>query len=396
MAFTLLMRLPQRLEAERESDDDALAPYLDDPLQFFVPARLHARHAAGPGDRACWRSTSSPAGSGGIVLFASGLGLAVGVGQFAAGAHRAARRRSACSSSCCRCSPLSPTCISPLTALIIRFLGLGRAPAARAPTGDAGAPRRRRRAADAAAPARGREPAAAIGRGFRRDAGARSDDAAARHRRDPRRTRRSTTCAQLVQEQEYSRLPVFTENLDNIVGLVVVKDLIQSAGRARRAAAACREIMRPAAFVPETKRVMDLLREFQQKRVAAGDRRRRVRRHGRPGHRRGRRRGARRRDSRRVRHAKPSRSCAKTTTRYVFSAKVAIERDGRSPAASRSRTASSRPSAATCWRASAACRRWASGSTFDGLDVEILEAERRRIHKVRIRRLPRRRGGGGE
>ena len=26
--------------------------------------------------------------------------------------------------------------------------------------------------------------------------------------------------------------------------------------------------------------------------------------------------------------------------------------------------------------------------TFDGLDVEILEAERRRIHKVRIRRLP--------
>ena len=32
--------------------------------------------------------------------------------------------------------------------------------------------------------------------------------------------------------------------------------------------------------------------------------------------------------------------------------------------------------------------------TFDGLDVEILEAERRRIHKVRIRRLPRRRRGG--
>src|SRR5207249_6871163 len=31
----------------------------------------------------------------------------------------------------------------------------------------------------------------------------------------------------LVQEQEYSRLPVYTENLDNIVGLIVVKDLIQ-------------------------------------------------------------------------------------------------------------------------------------------------------------------------
>src|SRR4029079_4291368 len=46
-----------------------------------------------------------------------------------------------------------------------------------------------------------------------------------------------------------------------IVGLVVVKDLIQMSedGAARTVA----EIMRPAAFVPETKRVADLLREFQ-------------------------------------------------------------------------------------------------------------------------------------
>ena len=40
MAFTLLMRLPERLEAERESDGGALGAYLDDPLRFFVPARL--------------------------------------------------------------------------------------------------------------------------------------------------------------------------------------------------------------------------------------------------------------------------------------------------------------------------------------------------------------------
>ena len=71
---------------------------------------------------------------------------------------------------------------------------------------------------------------------------------------------------QLVREQEYSRLPVFTENLDNIVGLVVVKDLIQmtDGGASARQVS---EIMRPAAFVPETKRVIDLLREFQQKRL---------------------------------------------------------------------------------------------------------------------------------
>ena len=35
-AFSLLMRLPQRLEAERESDNDALTTYLEDPLQFFI------------------------------------------------------------------------------------------------------------------------------------------------------------------------------------------------------------------------------------------------------------------------------------------------------------------------------------------------------------------------
>src|SRR5207342_1448546 len=68
---------------------------------------------------------------------------------------------------------------------------------------------------------------------------------------------------QLVREQEYSRLPVFTENLDNIVGLVVVKDLIQMTD-APVGTGKVSTIMRPAAFVPETKRVADLLREFQQ------------------------------------------------------------------------------------------------------------------------------------
>jgi CBS domain containing-hemolysin-like protein len=69
----------------------------------------------------------------------------------------------------------------------------------------------------------------------------------------------------LVQEQEYSRLPVFTENLDNILGIVVVKDLIQRTD-VPDDGHLVREVMRPAAFVPETKRVVDLLREFQQTR----------------------------------------------------------------------------------------------------------------------------------
>src|SRR4029079_5755182 len=64
-------------------------------------------------------------------------------------------------------------------------------------------------------------------------------------------------------EQEYSRLPVYTDNLDNIVGLIVVKDLIQMTAEPDGTRAVS-TMMRPAAFVPETKRVVDLLREFQQ------------------------------------------------------------------------------------------------------------------------------------
>jgi magnesium and cobalt transporter len=177
---------------------------------------------------------------------------------------------------------------------------------------------------------------------------------------------------------------VFSDNLDNIAGLVVVKDLIQRedvlAGSRK-----VTEIMRPASFVPETKRVLDLLREFQQKRVQlaivvdeyggtaglvtvedvveelVGEIR----------------------DEYDV-EAEPI--VREGDDGFVFSAKVAtsemvdrlmveieegefetvggyvLSRVGRVPAVG-------------------------ERFTFDGLEVEILEAERRRIHKVRVRRL---------
>ncbi len=70
----------------------------------------------------------------------------------------------------------------------------------------------------------------------------------------------------LFREQEYSRFPVYRDNLDNIVGVVVVKDLIQleATGGEQRPISG---IMRPAEFVPETKRVADLLKEFQRRQV---------------------------------------------------------------------------------------------------------------------------------
>ena len=71
----------------------------------------------------------------------------------------------------------------------------------------------------------------------------------------------------LFREQEYSRIPVYKDNLDNILGVVFVKDLIRIIGDVRPEEAGIHQLLRPATFVPETKRVSDLLKEFQRKQV---------------------------------------------------------------------------------------------------------------------------------
>ena len=79
-AFSLLMRLPERLEAERESESEALKSYLADPVRFFLPARvLHGlllvllvvllSHVLGPGF------------TRGVIAFAIGIGLSIALGQ---------------------------------------------------------------------------------------------------------------------------------------------------------------------------------------------------------------------------------------------------------------------------------------------------------------------------
>jgi CBS domain containing-hemolysin-like protein len=70
----------------------------------------------------------------------------------------------------------------------------------------------------------------------------------------------------LFREQEYSRIPVFRDNLDNILGFVYVKDLILL-GDSLQGDAPITNHLRPAHFVPETKLVSELLREFQHQRI---------------------------------------------------------------------------------------------------------------------------------
>jgi putative hemolysin len=66
----------------------------------------------------------------------------------------------------------------------------------------------------------------------------------------------------LFREQEYSRFPVYKESLDNIAGFVFIKDLVLlDSGDDGRSLAA---FVRPAVVVPETKRVPELLKQFQR------------------------------------------------------------------------------------------------------------------------------------
>jgi len=66
----------------------------------------------------------------------------------------------------------------------------------------------------------------------------------------------------LFREQEYSRFPVYKDSLDNIAGFIFVKDLVtlESTDDPRPIAA----LLRPAVVIPETKRVPELLKQFQR------------------------------------------------------------------------------------------------------------------------------------
>jgi CBS domain containing-hemolysin-like protein len=65
-------------------------------------------------------------------------------------------------------------------------------------------------------------------------------------------------------EGGYSRIPVYEESTDNIVGIVFLKDLVKLARGSKRNEPV-RTALREAAFVPEQKRVAELLREMQTK-----------------------------------------------------------------------------------------------------------------------------------
>lgn len=69
----------------------------------------------------------------------------------------------------------------------------------------------------------------------------------------------------VIVESGYSRIPVFAENHDNIKGLIYSKDLLPHLEKPDNFR--WQTLIRPAYFVPESKKIDDLLKEFQETKV---------------------------------------------------------------------------------------------------------------------------------
>jgi magnesium and cobalt transporter len=67
----------------------------------------------------------------------------------------------------------------------------------------------------------------------------------------------------VVVESGHSRFPVFDEDRDDIAGILLAKDLLRLCAQEERQRFDIREYMRPAVFVPESKRLDVLLKEFR-------------------------------------------------------------------------------------------------------------------------------------
>ena len=78
----------------------------------------------------------------------------------------------------------------------------------------------------------------------------------------------SSTFPQVMQcivENNYSRIPVYQDSIDNVRGILYIKDLLPHLGKP--ASFRWQSLIRPPYFVPETKKIDDLLREFQENKV---------------------------------------------------------------------------------------------------------------------------------
>ena len=74
-----------------------------------------------------------------------------------------------------------------------------------------------------------------------------------------------TKVFQIINNSGYSRIPVFSESIDNIKGILYIKDLLPHLKKNKTFR--WQSLIRPPFFIPESKKIDDLLKEFQTKKI---------------------------------------------------------------------------------------------------------------------------------
>ncbi len=69
----------------------------------------------------------------------------------------------------------------------------------------------------------------------------------------------------IILESGYSRMPVYNDTFDNIEGILYVKDLLAHLNETEQFK--WQKLIRPAFYIPENKKINDLLKEFQEKKI---------------------------------------------------------------------------------------------------------------------------------
>ena len=68
-----------------------------------------------------------------------------------------------------------------------------------------------------------------------------------------------------ITKEGYSRIPIYDDNIDQIIGIVHTKDILPILANGKELV--LRNIIRKPYFIPETKKINDLMTEFQQRRI---------------------------------------------------------------------------------------------------------------------------------
>jgi CBS domain containing-hemolysin-like protein len=268
-AFSALMRLSLRLMAERGGRDDRLGYYFDDPIRLFLPARLMLGlifSLATMSIAILTGRTGSMKSIGMLMLF---VAIFILVCEHVLPILIARRDPERILQFLLPPFDVAARFLQPLTQALVNLIVDGRrerqSPGAGEPEegGQADVP-----AADVAEPARDERDERRLLQSI-----VEFGDTLVREVMTPRpdivAISEDATLDQLLtlfREQEYSRIPVYKENLDNILGVVFVKDLIRATGE-ETSGGGIHGLLRPATVVPETKRVSELLKEFQRKQV---------------------------------------------------------------------------------------------------------------------------------